>query len=183
MFRASILAVLSLVAFTVAPASADSSSNEQVKAAALKLKQASTSSSSKALVSRTGSLVYNITINRKAGAATGPFYCNANAFHWGVCMITDPSDGTCVEWYSYDLHREVQATPVSATQYTCSVKLNYNFPKADSADYIWPTVEVYQRSAASTTSYPADNGYSWRSLAPVILPSTASTTFTVSIDQ
>jgi len=184
MKRAYILAALSLVAFAAAPASAEtSSSNGQVKAAALKLKEGSPAGATKATVSRVGALIFNVTITRKAGAPAAPFYCNAYATHWGACMITDPADGTCVEWYNYELQREVLATMVTATQYTCSVRMNYNFPKGDSADYVWPTVEVYQRSAASTTSYPSNSGYSWRSLAPVLLPSAATTTFTVPIDQ
>lgn len=185
MYRTTTLATLLLVAIAATPASAEGgSSNEQIKAAALKLKQSSGSSSSKALAARSGALVYNVTINRRAGAPAAPFYCNAYASHWGVCMLANPSDGSCVEWYSYDLQREVLATAVTASQYSCSVRLNYNFPKGDSGDYVWPSVEVYQRSSASTASYPSSSAYSWRSLAPVLLPGNGViTTFSVSIDQ
>lgn len=176
MFRASLVTAFSLLAMSATAVLADGSP-DLIKAAAKQLKQSS-EGTSRALVSRTGSLVYNVTINRKSGAPAAPFYCTAYAYHAGACLISGSSG--CTFYEEYEIERQVQATG-SGNTYTCSVRLNYNFPKADSADYLWPTIAVSHRN--TTSAFAAAEGYSWRSIKPILMPSAAVTTFNVTVDE
>jgi hypothetical protein len=174
-------ALMTVLVFGVLSGSAwsDSGPKDQLRQAALKSKQSKPAYSESSAVSRVGALVFNITINRKTGAPAAPFYCGAGAIHLGACLEQD-GEGYCTFYEEYELGRQVQATGTANT-YSCSVRLNYNFPNGDSEDYVYPYIEVLHRN--STTGFPTTSSYSWRPIKPVLLPSAASTVFNVSVDQ
>lgn len=171
--RSTIPALL-LLSLTATNASAENPSLDQVRAAALKHKQSS-SVVANANVARSGSLIFNITINRKNGAPSAPFVCEGYAYHMGGCILSDSTQ--CMAYEEYDLSRKIQATG-SGNLYTCTVRLNYNFPNADTSNYIWPSFEVYHGVDSES-----ETGVYWRTLAPIPLPRKGITTIDVSMDQ